>query len=35
MLQLRFADIEGIKFKNDIFLSGVDAFPMVGFEMPE
>ncbi|MBY9020592.1 MAG: hypothetical protein KGD67_06010 [Candidatus Lokiarchaeota archaeon] len=35
MLQLRFADIEGIKFKNEIFLSGVDALPMVGFEMPE
>ena len=35
MLQLRFADIEGIKFKNDIFLSVVDAFPMIGFEMPE
>lgn len=35
MLQLRFADIEGIKFKNEVFLSGVDAFPMVGFEMPE
>ena len=34
-LQLKFADIEGIKFKNEIFLSGVEAFPMIGFEMPE
>jgi hypothetical protein len=34
-LQLRFADIEGIYFKNEIFLSGVAAFPMVGLEMPE
>ena len=35
MLQLKFADIEGINFKNEIFLSGVAAFPMVGLEMPE
>jgi len=35
MLQLKFADIEGITFKNEIFLSGVAAFPMVGLEMPE
>ena len=35
MLQLEFADIEGIKFKNEIYLSGVTAFPMVGLEMPE
>ena len=35
MLQLKYADIEGIKFKNEIFLSGVAAFPMVGLEMPE
>lgn len=35
MLQLKFADIEGIKFKNEIYLSGIAAFPMVGLEMPE
>ena len=35
MLQLKFADIEGIKFKNEIYLSGIDTFPMVGMEMPE
>ena len=35
MLQLKFADIEGIKFKNEIYLSGVEAFQMVGFEIPE
>ncbi|MBA7518525.1 hypothetical protein ES705_10596 [subsurface metagenome] len=35
MLQLKYADIEGIKFKNEIFLSGVAAFPMVDLEMPE
>jgi len=35
MIQLRFFDIEGIKFKNEIFLPGVAAFPMVGFENPE
>ena len=34
-LQLKFADIEGINFKNEIFLSGVAAFPLVGLEMPE
>ena len=34
-LQLMFADIEGINFKNEIFLSGVAAFPLVGLEMPE
>ena len=34
-LQLMFADIEGIKFKNEIYLSGVAAFPMIGLEMPE
>lgn len=35
MMQLRYADIEGIKFKVDLFLSGVKALPLVGFEMPE
>ena len=34
-LQLRYADIEGINFKVDLFLSGVKALPMVGFKMPE
>lgn len=35
MMQLKYADIEGINFKNEIFLSGVAALPMVGLEMPE
>ncbi len=34
-LQLMFADIEGIKFKNETYVSGVAAFPMIGLEMPE
>jgi hypothetical protein len=34
-IQLMYADIEGIKFKVDLFLSGVKAMPLVGFEMPE
>ena len=34
-LQLMYADIEGIKFKLDIFLSGVKSLPLIGFEMPE
>ena len=35
LMQLKYADIEGINFKNEIYLSGVDALPMVGLEMPE
>ncbi|MHA1239906.1 MAG: hypothetical protein ACTSQU_03845 [Promethearchaeota archaeon] len=35
MLLLKYADIEGFTSKNEVFLSGVDALPMVGFEMPE
>jgi len=34
-MQLMYADIEGIKFKVQTFLSGIDALPMVGLEMPE
>ena len=33
--QLKYADIEGFTSKNEIFLSGVEAFPMIGLEMPE
>ena len=35
MLQLKYADIEGFTTKSEVFLSGVDALPMVGLEMPE
>jgi hypothetical protein len=34
-LQLRYADIEGINFKVDLFVSGVKSLPLVGLEMPE
>ena len=34
-LQLRYADIEGINFKVDLFLSGVKSMPMVGLGLPE
>ncbi len=34
-LQLMYADIEGIKFKVDLFLSGVKALALIGLEMPE
>ena len=33
--QLLYADIEGMKFRVDTFISGVEAMPMVGLEMPE
>ena len=29
-----YSDIEGIKFSTEIYLSGVETFPMIGFEMP-
>ena len=35
MMELKYADIEGFTSKNEIFLSGVEAFPMIGLEMPE
>jgi hypothetical protein len=35
MLLLKYADIEGFTSKSEVFLSGVEALPMVGFEMPE
>jgi len=34
-IQLIYADIEGIKFKVRNYLSGTEALPMVGLEMPE
>ena len=34
-LQLKYADIEGINFKVDLFVSGVKSLPLVGLEMPE
>ena len=35
MIHLKYADIEGFTTKSEVFLSGVDALPMVGLEMPE
>ena len=35
MILLRYADIEGFTSKSEIFLSGVEAFPLVGLEFPE
>ena len=34
-MTLKYADIEGFSSKSEVFLSGVDALPMVGLEMPE
>jgi len=34
-VELMYADIEGINFKVDLFLSGVKSLPLVGLEMPE
>ena len=34
-IQLLYADIEGYKSRVETFLSGVEALPMVGLEMPE
>ena len=34
-ITLKYADIEGFSSKSEVFLSGVDALPMVGLEMPE
>ena len=35
LIQLKYADIEGFTSKSEVFISGVDAFPMIGLEMPE
>jgi hypothetical protein len=32
---LKYADIEGFKFRHKVYLSGVDTMPMIGLEMPE
>ncbi len=35
LIQLKYADIEGFTTKSEVFISGVDAFPMIGLKMPE
>jgi len=35
MVQLKYADIEGFSYKSEIYLTGVETFPMIGLEMPE
>jgi hypothetical protein len=35
MIRLKYANIEGFTSKSEVFLSGVEAFPMIGLEMPE
>jgi hypothetical protein len=34
-IQMMYADIEGITFEVKPYLSGIEAFPLVGLEMPE
>ncbi|HUW89440.1 MAG TPA: hypothetical protein VMV43_02875 [Candidatus Nanopelagicaceae bacterium] len=34
-IQVMYTDIKGMKFKLQTFLSGTDALPMIGLEMPE
>ncbi len=34
-IQVLYRDIEGMKFRVETFLSGVEAMPMIGLKMPE
>jgi len=35
LVLLRYVDIEGFTSKSEVFLLGVETFPMIGLKMPE